>query len=79
MPIRQQPAFLASNEKAKRQIGEILNFSTFPSEGIQIKNGYGRAVLNIKIYGARGTSNAQVLPTKEPEQMWEVKGLNLTR
>jgi hypothetical protein len=69
--------FLASNEKVKGQIGEIRDFGAFPGGEIQFKNGYGRAVLNITVYGLEGTVSAQVLLTKDPEQIWEVRGLRL--
>jgi hypothetical protein len=69
--------FLASNEKVKEQIGEVRNFGAFPGGEIQFKNGYGHAVLNITVYGLKGSVSAQVLLIKEPEQMWEVRDLRL--
>jgi uncharacterized RDD family membrane protein YckC len=69
--------FLAYNEKVKGQIGEVRDFGALPGGAIRFENGYGHAVLNITVYGLKGSVNAQVLLMKQPGKMWEVRDLRL--
>ena len=52
--------FLKSSEKLKADIGEVKDFGSFVTGGINVANDSGEATLQLKVYGERATVNASV-------------------
>ena len=65
-------AFLKNNERLKQDIGEVKDFGTFVTGNINVSNGDGTAVLNLKVIGGRKTVNASVELMYRNGRQWRV-------
>ncbi len=65
-------AFLRSNEKLKRDIGEVNDFGSIVTGNINTRNGDGVATLYLKVYGAKKTVNARVDLSYRNNRAWRV-------
>ena len=65
-------AFLKNNERLKQDIGEVKDFGTFVTGNINVSNGDGTAVLNLKVIGERKTINASVEMMYRNGRQWRV-------
>ena len=52
--------FLRNSEKLKADIGEVKDFGSIVTGGVNLSGGTGRATINLKVIGARKTVNASV-------------------
>jgi hypothetical protein len=52
--------FLRTSEKLKQDIGEVQDFGSIVTGGINLSGGTGRATINLKVIGERKTVNASV-------------------
>ena len=52
--------FLRNSEKLKADIGEVEDFGSIVTGGVNLSSGTGRATINLKIVGERKTVNASV-------------------
>ena len=52
--------FLRANEKLKQDIGEVKDFGSIVTGGVNFSGGSGRATINLKVIGERKTVNATV-------------------
>ena len=65
-------AFLKNNERLKQDIGEVKEFGRFVTGSINVSNGDGTAVLNLKVIGERKTVNASVGLMYRNNGQWRV-------
>ena len=65
-------AFLKNNERLKQDIGEVKDFGSFVTGNINVSNGDGVAVLNLKVIGERKTVNASVEMMYRSGRQWRV-------
>lgn len=66
--------FLRSNERLKKDIGEVQDFGTFVTGNINTRNNNGVASLSIKVIGSRRTTNARVDLIYMTGRPWRVTG-----
>jgi hypothetical protein len=52
--------FLRTSEKLKQDIGEVKDFGSIVTGGVNFSGGSGRATINLKVIGERKTVNATV-------------------
>ena len=52
--------FLRASEKLKQDIGEVKDFGSIVTGGVNFSGGSGRATINLKVIGERKTVNANV-------------------
>ena len=52
--------FLRTSEKLKQDIGEVEDFGSIVTGGVNLSGGTGRATINLKVIGAQKTVNASV-------------------
>ncbi|HJU91440.1 MAG TPA: cytochrome c oxidase assembly factor Coa1 family protein [Pyrinomonadaceae bacterium] len=52
--------FLRASEKLKQDIGEVKDFGSIVTGGVNFSGGSGRATINLKVIGERKTVNATV-------------------
>ena len=52
--------FLRTSEKLKHDIGEVKDFGSIVTGGINFSGGSGRATINLKVIGEQKTVNASV-------------------
>ena len=52
--------FLRNSEKLKADIGEVQDFGSIVTGGVNLSGGTGRATINLKVVGERKTVNASV-------------------
>jgi hypothetical protein len=71
-------AFLKSNEKLKQDIGEVKDFGSIVTGNINVSNGEGKAVLNLKVIGERKTVNASVEMIYRNGRQWRVTAASYT-
>src|SRR5260370_41986951 len=64
--------YLRTNEKLKRDIGEVKDFGSFITGNINVENGDGAAKLHLKVIGERETVNADVGMTFRSNRNWRV-------
>jgi uncharacterized RDD family membrane protein YckC len=65
--------YLLQDEVINRKAGGIEGFGLFPSGSIQTSNGYGEALLTIKVKGKEKDLYVDVYLTKEPRDEWYVQ------
>jgi hypothetical protein len=70
--------FLKSSERLKQDIGDVKDFGTFITGNINIQNGNGNAMLNLKVIGARKTVNTTVELAYRNGREWQVTGASYT-
>lgn len=64
--------FLRTNERLKRDIGEVRDFGYFPTGSIKTEGAAGDASLTLKTIGARKTVSATVLMAYRSGREWRV-------
>jgi hypothetical protein len=74
----QARTFLKNNERLKKDIGEVKDFGSFVTGSINVQNGSGSALINLKVIGARKTVNATVELMYGNRQQWRVTGASYT-
>ena len=52
--------FLRTSEKLKQDIGDVTDFGSIVTGSMNMTNGNGEAMLNLKVIGAKETVNASV-------------------
>lgn len=52
--------FLRTSEKLKQDIGEVKDFGSIITGSVNVSDGNGQAILNLKVIGANETVNASV-------------------
>src|SRR5467141_2853197 len=62
--------FLQTNEKLKKDIGDVKDFGFFVTGSINVQNSDGNARLNLKVIGERKTVNATVDLTYRSGRPW---------
>jgi hypothetical protein len=65
-------SFLRSNEKLKRDIGEVKDFGRLITGSVNAQNNNGDATLSIKVIGERRTVNATVVLMYRAGRNWRV-------
>ena len=65
-------AEIEKNEQLKSEIGTVMNYGMLPTGNISVNNGYGQALLEIKVIGGRQTVLVLVYLEKEPESEWRL-------
>ncbi|HEY8187905.1 MAG TPA: cytochrome c oxidase assembly factor Coa1 family protein [Pyrinomonadaceae bacterium] len=65
-------AFLKNNERLKQDIGDVKDFGSFVTGNINVSNGDGTAILNLKVIGERKTVNASVELMYRNGRQWRV-------
>ncbi|HKE59037.1 MAG TPA: cytochrome c oxidase assembly factor Coa1 family protein [Pyrinomonadaceae bacterium] len=70
--------FLRNNQKLKQDIGEVKDFGTFVTGGINVANDSGEATLNLKVVGERATVNASVDLVYRNGRDWRVSSASYT-
>lgn len=63
---------IEKNEQLKTEIGSIINYGMIPSGNIKTENGYGQALLEIKVIGKKGTIPVTVYLEKEQSGKWQL-------
>jgi len=63
---------IEKNEQLKTEIGTIVNYGMIPSGNIKTENGYGQALLEIKVIGKKGTIPVTVYLEKEQSGKWQL-------
>ena len=63
---------IEQNEEIISEIGGITGYGMMPSGNINISNGYGQALLKIKVLGSKKYLNIGVYLTKQPNSEWEL-------
>jgi uncharacterized RDD family membrane protein YckC len=66
-------AHIESSPEIEEQIGEIVGYSWFPTGKVSTRNGYGEAVLKIRVNGVKGSLVAGIAMYKEPGGEWQLK------
>ena len=74
----QARTFLKNNERLKKDIGEVKDFGSFVTGSINVQNGSGSALINLKVIGAQKTVNATVELMYRNGQQWRVTGASYT-
>src|SRR4051812_20562997 len=69
---RTAKSFLQSNEKLKRDIGEVKDFGRIVTGSVNARNNNGDATLSIKVIGERRTVNATVVLMYRAGRNWRV-------
>jgi hypothetical protein len=64
--------YLRSNEKLKRDIGEVKDFGSIVTGNVNVSNGDGVATLYLKVYGENKTVNARVDLSFRSNRNWRV-------
>ena len=64
--------FLRNNERLRADVGTVQDFGSFITGNINIHNGDGNAVLNLKVIGERRTVNASVELSYQSGRPWRV-------
>jgi len=70
--------FLKNSQKLKADIGEVKDFGTFVSGGINVANDSGEATLHLKVYGEKATVNASVDLVYRNGRDWRVSSASYT-
>lgn len=63
---------IEKNEQLKKEIGTIVNYGMIPSGNIKTENGYGQALLEIKVIGEKGTIPITVYLEKGQSGQWQL-------
>lgn len=63
---------IEKNEQLKTEIGTIVNYGMIPSGNIKTENGYGQALLEIKVIGEKGTIPVTVYLEKGQLGQWQL-------
>ena len=64
--------FLRTNERLRRDIGEVRDFGLFVTGNIRTRNAAGNAELSLKVVGERKTVNATVAMAYRSGREWRV-------
>jgi hypothetical protein len=70
--------FLKNNQKLKQDIGEVKDFGTFVTGGINVNNDSGEATLHLKVFGEKATVNASVDLVYRNGRDWRVSSASYT-
>jgi cbb3-type cytochrome oxidase subunit 3 len=71
-------AYLRSNEKLKRDIGEVKDFGWLVTGNINISNGEGVATLYLTAKGEKGDADTRVDLQYRNSRAWRVTGASYT-
>jgi glutamate/tyrosine decarboxylase-like PLP-dependent enzyme len=71
--------YLRKNETLKKDIGEVKDFGSFITGGINVQNGDGVASLHLKVIGQKRTVNATVDLSYRSNRAWRVTGATYER
>ena len=71
-PAQRAKEFLRTSEKLKTDIGEVKDFGSVVTGGVNISGGSGRATINLKVIGERKTVNATVDLVLVSSNIWRV-------
>lgn len=63
---------IEKNKQLKTEIGNITDYGMIPSGNIKSENGYGQALLQIKVIGKKGTIPVTVYLEKEQSGKWQL-------
>ena len=64
--------FLRNNERLREDVGTVQDFGSFITGNVNIHDGDGNAVLNLKVIGERRTVNASVELSYQSGRPWRV-------
>ena len=64
--------FLRNNQRLKDDIGEVKDFGSIVTGGVNFSGGTGRATINLKVIGERKTVNATVELVLVSSNTWRV-------
>ena len=68
--------FLRTNEKLKRDIGEVKDFGSIVTGSVSLSGGSGNAKINLKVIGEQKTVNASVDLILVSGSSWRVNAAN---
>ena len=68
--------FLRTSEKLKQDIGDVTDFGSIVTGSMNMTNGNGEAMLNLKVIGAKETVNASVHLVYVNGGEWRVSAAN---
>lgn len=71
-PAQKSKDFLRTSEKLKLDIGEVKDFGSIVTGGINLSGGTGRATINLKVIGERKSVNATVDLVLVSSNTWRV-------
>ena len=63
---------IEQNESLISEIGTVVNYGMFPTGNISVTNGYGQALLEIKVIGVKKTVQVVAYLEKEPTGEWQL-------
>ncbi len=66
--------FLRNNEKLARDIGKVEDFGSIVTGNVDVANSDGQATLNLKVIGARRTTDVSVNLIYKNRYKWRVTG-----
>ena len=63
---------IEQNEYLMNEIGTVVNYGMFPTGNISVTNGYGQALVEIKVIGEKKTVQVVAYLEKEPTGVWQL-------
>lgn len=67
---------IEQNQEIISETGGIKDYGMMPTGSVNISNGYGEALLSIKVIGNKKDLNVDVYLTKEPNEEWKLIDLS---